>query len=125
MEGLSVLYGFYIMPAAVLFGTTIVAVRLLKRPRLLPIEYVSWLLPGLTYWLLSEPLHLEQAFRGKTLGNLGEPALVAIIAWLVFVARLVFAKRFPESATAPAFWCIGLSNLAAFGVLALTPMLPE
>ena len=125
MEALTALYGFYIVPASVLFGGTIVVVVFTKKPQLFQVEYFSWLLPGNTYWFLSEPLHLEQAFRGKSLANLIEPALVAVTSWLFFVARLIIAARAPRFGRTSAFCCIGLSNLAAFCVLALMPLLPE
>ena len=119
------IYGMYFVPTAVLIGATILVARLLRKPVFLSFEYFSWLLPGLLYWLLLVPLHLEQAFRGKTLGNLGEPVFLGVICGVLFVLRSMLGAM-AVSRTAPAaWWNLGLSNFAACALFILMPSLPE
>jgi hypothetical protein len=125
MIAFAVLYGLYAVPAVVLFGATLAVLRSRETPRLLGAEYWVWLLPGLVYWALSQPLGLEQAFGGKSLSNLIEPMVLAGTAWMLFLVRLVVAASRPSLNRVAAYLFIGLCNLAALGVLALMPSLPE
>lgn len=125
MEAFQVLMLIYLVPAGALVGITILVVLVRRKPLLLPFEYVSWVLPGLTYWFLFGPLDLEQAFRGKTCGNIGEPGVVGVITGFLFVARVVIGALNPRWNKIAALCCLVGSNLAALGVLVLMPELPE
>ena len=125
METLPFLMLMYLVPAGILVGITFAVVWKLRRPEIHRFEYVSWVLPGLTYWLLFSPLGLEQAFRGKSMSNLVEPVMVGGIAAAMFVARAVIGARHPRWNRAAAVVCVLGSNLAAAGVFVLMPSLPE
>jgi asparagine N-glycosylation enzyme membrane subunit Stt3 len=115
----------YMVPAATLIGSMLMATRFLRKPPILAFEYFTWLLPGITYWFMFAPLGLEQALRGKSLSNLVEPVVVAILAAVLFLVRLIHGARRPTRNRAAACWCVALSNLAAVVVFVATPGLPE
>lgn len=130
MNALPIL-GLYVGPAMVLFGGTIIVLRLTKTALLLPFEYGTWLLPGIIYWLIPV-LAYEARWYGvdleipsKSLANLGEPVLVAVLYWLVFVARLLLAKLHPYINRWMAYWCVVAGVAIALATLFFVPLLAE
>ena len=87
---------------------------------LLPIERAAWLLPGIVYALV-----FERGPSPKGLFNLADPAVVAILCWLAFVARLAWGVKHPQSNRAAAYATIGLSMAIAVAVVLYMPPLPQ
>jgi hypothetical protein len=125
------IFGFYAAPAFVLFGITIAAVRFSRAASLLPVEYAAWLLPGLVYWLIPLLMYearwhgIETQLPAKSLANLIEPVIVAVLCWVVFVGRIAIAKGKPQINRQAAYWSIGVSVAIGIAVLFLMPALPE
>jgi hypothetical protein len=110
------------IPAApfILVGTLIATRR--KKPHIFPFELVAWLLPGILYWMLLEPLGLEQAFLGKSMGNVfAEPLLIGLLTGVLFLLRLAAGAKRPEKNLAAAWSCIVYSVLASVVVFTLVP----
>ena len=126
MEVSLLVLSVYFIPASIFIGTMLVAARLLRRPRVLVFEHFTWVLPGITSWLLLAPLGLEQAFRGKSLSNLArEPRIIAALASVLFLVRLIVGVRLPAHNRSVARWFVGLSNLLAAVVFVAMPGIGE
>jgi len=130
MSSLPIL-GLYVVPAILLFGGTIMILRITKTTLILPFEYGTWLLPGFVYWLIPIVIY-ELRWYGiglegpsKTLANLFEPVLVAVVYWVVFIARLAVAKSRPEINQRAALYCIGAGIAIAVAITFLLPVLAE
>jgi hypothetical protein len=125
-----VLFALYLVPALLLFGATAIVARG-KSGLLLPLEYGSWVLPGLVYAAIPALVY-EARWHGvdvqlppKSMVNLFEPILVAILCWIVFVVRIAVAVRTPVHNARAAYSSIVTCVLIAVGVLLLFPPLPE
>jgi len=125
MEAFQILLPYYLIPAGLIIAACVSVSLLLQRPRIFPAEYVAWLFPGITYWLLFEPLHLEQAFAGKTLANLIEPIVIGVLCGILFGLRVLVGATNPRLNKVAALWFLGLSNVVALAVFVLMPNLPE
>jgi hypothetical protein len=125
-----VILGLYVAPAVVLFGFTFVVLRISKTALILPFEYGTWLLPGIIYWIIPVLIY-EARWYGvdmqppKSLVNLGEPVLVAVLYWLIFIARLIAARKQPQINQRAAYWCAGAGIAISVAMPFVMPLLPE
>ncbi len=126
MQELVFFYRIYFVTALTLFPATMLVVLVCRKPQLLCVEYVAWLVPGFTYWLLFQLMARDGSLPSKTLANgLLEPIIVAAAAWLVFLVRLFVALESPTSNRKAAWIAIGVSNLLVMFILAFTPTWSE
>ena len=123
---LAILVAIYVIPAAILFGGTIAVARVARWNVLLPVESISWLLPGIVHALT--PMAISRLGVGvppKGLWNLMDPAVVAILCWLAFAGRIAWGLKRPQSNRAAAYATIGLSMAIAVAVVLYMPPLPQ
>jgi hypothetical protein len=127
----SLLLALYVVPALVLFGVTFLALHLMRRHLVLPIEYGTWLLPGVIYWSLPLLVY-ELRWHGvnfgaptKSLANLVEPFILALLCWLVFIVRAVTGSKRPHINRQAAYLGIVAGVVLAVAILFAVPTLPE
>ncbi|HUQ76007.1 MAG TPA: hypothetical protein VM183_14885 [Burkholderiales bacterium] len=114
------------MPAAILFGATIAVVRAVRWNVLLPMELGTWILPGIVHVLTPVAIYsVDMTPPPKGLFNLIDPAVVAVLCWLVFVARIAWARKRPQSNRPAAYAAIALNLAIALGVVFFLPPLPQ
>ncbi|HWI39582.1 MAG TPA: hypothetical protein VNU64_24265 [Burkholderiales bacterium] len=123
---LAILAAIYVIPAAILFGGTIAVARVSRWNVLLPVERISWLLPGIVHALT--PMALSRLGAGvppKGLWNLMDPMLVAVLCWLAFTGRIAWGLKRPQSNRVAAYATIALSMAIAVAVVLYMPPLPQ
>ena len=123
---LAILVAIYVIPAAILFGGTIAVARVSRWNVLLPIERISWLLPGIVHAFTPMAIsRLGASVPPKGLWNLMDPMVVAVLCWLAFVGRLGWGRNHPQSNRAAAYATIALSMAIAIAVVLYMPPLPQ
>jgi hypothetical protein len=131
MRSVLLILAIYAVPAVILYGATIALVRVARRPVLLPAEHAAWILPGLLYAVAPVLIYKAQAHGialeqpPKGLVNLVDPVLVALLCWLVFVARIALARKLPARNRQAAYGAMLASVAVALGVLYFVPPLPQ
>ena len=121
MEALRADMVFYSVPAFILCGAVLLVAR--RRVRVFRFEYASWLLPGVTYWFLSEICGLT--FAGKSLANMVEPIVLAGLVAVLLAGRCWLGACRPDLNRTAALTALVSINIAALVVLAAVPALPE
>ena len=112
----ALMLALYTVPAAILFGATLAMARV-KRLELLPLERGAWLVPGVIY-ALTPP-------APKGILNLIDPVVVALLCWLVFIARIAVGFKQPRANRAAAYGTIGLGAAIAIAAALFMPPLPQ
>jgi hypothetical protein len=126
MKALLLMLAIYAIPAVIFFGATMAVARVARWNVFLPIERGAWLLPGIIYALTPVLIYrLDMSAPPKGLLNLVDPVVVAVLCWLVFVARITLAVKRPQDNRAAAYGTIGLNMAIAVGVVLFMPPLPQ
>jgi hypothetical protein len=126
VKALALLFAIYLVPAAILFGATIAVARFARWKVLLPLELGTWILPGIVHVLVPVLIYsLDLSPPPKGLFNLIDPAVVALLCWLVFMARIAWGVKRPQSNRTAAYAAIGVNLVIAVGVVFFMPPLPQ
>ena len=126
-----VYFGFYTVPALVLFGATLIAVHLRREGVLLPVDFGGWILPGLVYYGVPQLIYqlrwygIDLEAPSKSLANIIEPPLVALLSWLAFLVRIRAGTKNPYLNKRAAYWAVGVGVVFAIAVLFFVPGLNE
>jgi hypothetical protein len=126
LKALALLFAIYLVPAAILFGATIAVARVARWNVLLPIELLTWILPGIIHVLMPVLIYsLDLTPPPRGLWNLMDPAVVAVLCWLAFVGRIIWAFKHPQSNRTAAYAAIGINIAIAVAVVFIMPPLPQ
>jgi len=123
---IGIMLALYVLPAVILFGTTMAVARAARWNVLLPIERGAWLLPGVLHAVLAPLIYrLDMSPPPKGVLNLIDPLLVAVLCWLAFVGRITLGVKRPRANRIAAYATIGLNMAIGIGVVFLVPPLPK